>query len=1557
MGAALAQSAAAFAPVFDLDPHSFRKGPDGVFRAFGTALCAAPAPASETMQIRARVAVEGCDDPDWAALGVNAYVSPNDYWQLAIVKSPDNTGSKRRFELKAMANSVWGAEREFAKPLGRKVFADWQYGREYDFALVCSPDRIEGEIRDAATGEPVFREAFAIPAGSALPWRPALYVNGQMRGAFSAVEAAAHSDAQAPSCAAGSAETSPYRPSGPDTGLRGTATGFFHIETIDGRDWPIDPAGRAVILAATQHVKPQGTHSDALGYSPYGRFVATNYPSVDAWADETLARLSDWGFTMLGNACPLGLLGHRTLPHVRNVQLGQRVCRGDPDWYVREWKYAPCTALPNVFHPDFAAACEWRAREQCAPFKDDPWLVGWFIDNELAWWGYRSSMPATGLFDAVAALPPEHSARRELERWLAERGAPAPGGGAGAKPPSLADKTAFLRHYARTYYEKTAAAIRKADPNHMILGSRYAGLDGAAPVVWEEAGKFCDVVTFNCYPWADLDRGIVLDAEGGVPMAERLREYYGYAKAPLMVTEWSFPALDHGHPCLVGAGQRFRTQKERVEATMLFAKTLLADPHVAGYDYFKWNDQPKTGSSRFAPEDCNYGLVNDFGVPYEGITQAFKELHANLVRWRTAPQESGLSRKSARPGAGAPGAKPTERERFFAEAPAVGFVHAHSPMVGFSLAPDGSWCLSNGLLRLSGRIGDKWMASQVAFADGKPVGRLGALLAAEDNDFYKWIDTTRLADVSFSRDDATGAGAVLLRALGGRAADLAAGAPEPALADSPPETDAETPLSFAITLRVTLLPGCPDALLELVSLENLGEAPLLASALYMRAFSFEKQERGRPASVPNLWSARKTASWTLPGGGEWGFSTIDSSVRKYRFFVTPDGVQHPDAAYSPVLEGKTFTVAPGETWQATVPMGAKLFRSPKTAEQQNTPSASPYGVCAHLHRVNDPAERADECARIAATGITRVRFDFEWWRIQKASGAPFDFSHYDDCVADAEAQGLTPLPILFDIPKWADPVWEHLEEWGAFIEAVVAHYGDRLPEIEIWNEENHRHFWKHEPSPENYLATLRTAYEAAKRANPRIRVLFGGTAGVPMDFIEGVYKAGGAPYFDAMNIHPYSHPRQPEGNLDVKLEAVRALMAKYGDAEKPIAITELGWPTHDARLGAVNVLRAGLRLARPEQKVWRVAYAATQPGQDGGLPREEAEAIEAALPAGSTCEACFGARLRERLAAGDLDAVIYPFDETFPEDTAEEVIAFVNAGGVLVDAGGMPMWSGVHETAPGVFVSGGKSGLSGETVRKRLGIDVSAWWIDSALTNAYVKANPSEEAKAAGYLGDPAGEDADRFQTPRLMGPGDEFIPLLVAKDAKGRDAVAASVIRRDGGRRGCVVVSGLRPRGAFGTNSEDNQARYLVRAMAICFAEGVESYYWYEFRGREIDPQYSEHHFGLTHQNFSPKPAWGAYRNFVLARPAGSVQAPGAWHDDARQFFFPQWTRPDGVKAGVIWKTGAAERIPLKFTGDDIRFRSFTGRTMKPVRSEHGTWLVPVSDSPVFFEGGALVF
>ena len=613
-------------------------------------------------------------------------------------------------------------------------------------------------------------------------------------------------------------------------------------------------------------------------------------------------------------------------------------------------------------------------------------------------------------------------------------------------------------------------------------------------------------------------------------------------------------------------------------------------------------------------------------------------------------------------------------------------------------------------------------------------------------------------------------------------------------------------------------------------------------------------------------------------------------------------------------------------------------------EVNAAPEYSPYGVNAHLLWLTNSSERVEECRWIAATGIKRVRCGLQWQHVQKSPNAPFDFTRYDKIVAEQEAAGLTFLPIVDCPPQWARPVWNHLPEYARFVEVVMKRYGDKFPDIEIWNEVN---LWR-QCTPELYFKILRTAYTAAKKVKPDVRVLFSGTAGVALDFLGKVYELGGAKYFDVVNVHPYCHPRAPEGWISNEIEKLRDLMTRYGDAHKPIVITEHGWPTHDARVKDLHVLLAGLKIARPEMELWRAVYAATS-HVNGGV----SEALAEGLPQGSTAETCFGPRLKERLAAGNVDLVVYPFDESFPVDTFDDVRAFVESGGVLAILGGMPMWYPAREISPGVFqIDDGDALKVGKRARESLRIDGSFWY--EAVKPLEKGSFPTSAACIAGFKGDPAGEKASRYQTSSLLRSGDEFIPLLIRRDAKGNEGVVASVTRLNGGKNGCVIVSGTVPN--FGSVGEDGQARYLVRSMAISFAEGIEQYFWYEFRSPEIDPFYSEHHFGLTHSNFVPKPAWGAYRNFVLARPAGSVQIPGVWKDEKAGFYFPQWIRPDGVKAGVCWSCGSPRKRALRFGGGNIRFRSCAGLELKPVKLGDGEYSVMISGDPVYFEGGELI-
>ena len=68
----------------------------------------------------------------------------------------------------------------------------------------------------------------------------------------------------------------------------------------------------------------------------------------------------------------------------------------------------------------------------------------------------------------------------------------------------------FLREYARAYFQTCRDAIRAADPNHLVLGCRFAGY--APAEVIEGMAGLIDVVSFNNY--------------GDLPPTEQLRKLH-----------------------------------------------------------------------------------------------------------------------------------------------------------------------------------------------------------------------------------------------------------------------------------------------------------------------------------------------------------------------------------------------------------------------------------------------------------------------------------------------------------------------------------------------------------------------------------------------------------------------------------------------------------------------------------------------------------------------------------------------------------------------------------------------------------------------------------------------------------------------------------------------------------------------------------------------------------------------------------------------------------------------------------------------------------------------
>ena len=616
--------------------------------------------------------------------------------------------------------------------------------------------------------------------------------------------------------------------------------GFVRVEERDGRWTAVRSDGEPFTVLGVDHCQHWGMNCEDLGFSPYGKYVKEHYPSAEAWADETLGRLKSWGFTALGWGCDIRNLGHRGLVHTEYLNMGESVCTGsDPSRWRSEYKWAPGTAFPNVDHPDFPSACDAVAAKKCAASREDSDLLGYFIDNELNWW-------------AACAHP---HGRPDLEE---------------------------LARVADRYFAVTTAAIRRHDPNHLILGCRFAGFEGADEVVWKAAAKYCDVVTFNCYPWADLDRNVVLDRKGGVPIKERFDAFHKLVGRPLLVTEWSFPALDSGCPCLHGAGQRFRTQAQRTRASLLFARTLLSLPYVIGYNYFMWVDQPKSGLNHFFPEDSNYGLVSEENVPYQELTSMFARLQGEASRWRQAkiPAERTVKMLPKR----------TERERYIDAAKGSG------EAVAFR-REGADWTLSNDAgLVLRGTVGAGRDMVHAVILDGKSIGTLGGLVEMADNGERVWIDARDVKVVKCVQEGAATSVSVTAEGEGWNR-------------------------RFALTLRYTLAPGRRDFVADIESLRNESDLPMPVAHLFLRPYASE-QPAGVVPQVPNLWKEPSRSVWRLSNGITYGAESDDADIAFFNLHLESDGAMRPDVAFTPP---NGLVLQPGAVYRPPRPMSARMI--------------------------------------------------------------------------------------------------------------------------------------------------------------------------------------------------------------------------------------------------------------------------------------------------------------------------------------------------------------------------------------------------------------------------------------------------------------------------------------------------------------------------------------------------------------------------------------------------------------------------------------------------------
>lgn len=446
-----------------------------------------------------------------------------------------------------------------------------------------------------------------------------------------------------------------------------TATGRFHPAEYDGKWWLVDPDGKlfwssgitCVNFRQTTRTRgregcfewlpPEGdplrpflTHSgkphaemnffQANLCRKYGPDYAAQY------IDRCLQRFRSWGVNTVANWSDYDAVALRkAVPYTIPVSSKSRMflARETPKAGLVKKKW-----FPDVFDPQFGPNLEAALLRDAGPHRDDPWLLGVFVDNELDWVGGDPFKNPAGAL-RISAVAFQNDASFAIKRALVEAVQakfPSPDAfnqvlGTGFRawdellapvaftPAQMKQGAALFaeldERIAEQYFRTVSGAMKKVLPGVLYLGSRFSNYSDE---VLRQAAKYCQVVSFNIYTELPEDR-----------LADELATRYHF---PVIIGEFHFGALDRG---MFDPGLRkAENQAERAAKYAAYLEQAAKGAWCVGAHWFQYVDQPLTG--RADGENYNIGFVSVTDDPYPEMVAAARKINGELYRIRAGKE-------------------------------------------------------------------------------------------------------------------------------------------------------------------------------------------------------------------------------------------------------------------------------------------------------------------------------------------------------------------------------------------------------------------------------------------------------------------------------------------------------------------------------------------------------------------------------------------------------------------------------------------------------------------------------------------------------------------------------------------------------------------------------------------------------------------------------------------------------------------------------------------------------------------------------------------------------
>ncbi|HEY5653403.1 MAG TPA: beta-galactosidase [Pontiella sp.] len=424
------------------------------------------------------------------------------------------------------------------------------------------------------------------------------------------------------------------------------ATGFFRTQQHEGRWWFIDPEGYLFwsygvncigvdFASQTPTERDQAVFTDlpAKDDKDFGQFhikldVEDNYkmlrdvPHYDftcanlfrkygkdwktKYIDRDIARMHYCNINTIGAWSDNAVVARKKVPYVAMVHY--------------EYGFA-AEKLPDPFNPATRAGLRKAIEEYPIPFKNDPWCLGAFVNNELHWandvktqmvdiFGYddEDNRPVRHIFinwlkqkyNTVEALntawETSFTAWDDLLNVLTKDQ---------LKKADEDDCSALTTLLAEAFYKLIDEELERYSPNTLYMGSRFNS--GGTEVI-AAAAKYADVISANIY-WYTPHLGA-----------------FGTSDKPVLISEFHFANVSGNN---LGSG--LRSAQDSIQQGRLFKAFMeeaVDHPQIVGAHWFQWRDQSVAG--RYDGENYDVGFFDVADIPNEDLIRSAEEFGRNL---------------------------------------------------------------------------------------------------------------------------------------------------------------------------------------------------------------------------------------------------------------------------------------------------------------------------------------------------------------------------------------------------------------------------------------------------------------------------------------------------------------------------------------------------------------------------------------------------------------------------------------------------------------------------------------------------------------------------------------------------------------------------------------------------------------------------------------------------------------------------------------------------------------------------------------------------------------